>query len=137
MELQKPAKPLPIPTEDSREYWEGCRRHELLVQSCNSCGKPQFYPRALCSHCFSTDLGWIQATGRGTVYSFTTVYRAPSPAFTSEVPYVIALIDLDEGVRMMSRLVDCDPEAVKVGGSVEVTFRDESPEISLPMFKLT
>lgn len=135
METQEPSKPLPIPTEDSRDYWEACRRHQLVVQSCNACGKPQFYPRALCSHCFSTDLGWIQASGRGTVYSFTIVHRPPNPAFNAEVPYVIALVDLDEGVRMMSWLVDCDLAAVKIGGAVEVTFRDESAAISLPMFR--
>ena len=130
-----PPKPLPVPNEDTRVYWEACSRHELLLQRCDACGQVQFYPRALCSGCLSSDLSWQKATGGGTVYSYTVVHRPPTPAFANDVPYVVALIDLDEGVRMMSHVIDCPPEKVFVGQKVQVAFRDESPEISLPVFR--
>lgn len=130
-----PPKPLPVPNEDTRAYWDGCRRHELLLQRCGSCGALQFYPRAICSACLSQDLSWQKATGFGTVYSYTIVHRPPSPAFAPQVPYVVALIDLDEGVRMMSHVVDCPPDQVAIGQRVQVAFRDETPEITLPVFR--
>lgn len=131
----RPPKPLPVPNEDTRPFWEACRRHELLLQRCNACGRVQFYPRAMCSACLSRDMSWQKATGLGTVYSYTVVHRPPSPAFAADVPYVVALIDLEEGVRMMSHVVDCRPEDVTVGQRVQVAFRDETTDITLPVFR--
>ena len=127
-------KPLPTPTYDTRAFWEGTKRHELLIQKCRDCGKLQFYPRGLCTACMSTNLDWVRSSGRGTVYSFTTVYRPPSPAFTPDVPYVIAIIEMEEGVRMMGNVVGCPPDQVKVGMPVTVVFEDVNETITLPKF---
>src|SRR5260370_28545175 len=107
--------PLPKPDKDSAAYWEGTRRHELLVQQCNACERLRFYPRSVCPYCLSDQFQWRPSTGRGAVYSFTVIHRAPLPAFRDKVPYVLALIELEEGVRMMSNVVDCDPAQVRIG----------------------
>jgi len=125
------AKPLPVPNADTKPFWEGCARGELQYQFCTDCAKPQFYPRAHCVNCQGTALGWRRSAGAGTVYSHTTVRRAPTPAFKAMVPYVIALVDLDEGFRMMLNVLDCDPAAVAIGTRVRVVFRD-SDGVVLP-----
>ena len=128
-------KPVPVPTAESQEYWAGCKRHELLIQRCRSCGRFQFYPRAVCTGCLSQDLEWAKASGRGTVYSYSVVYRAPSKAFAADAPYATAIVELEEGVRMMSNVVGCPPEEVRIGMPVEVVFEDVSDEIALPKFR--
>lgn len=127
--------PLPKPDKDSEVYWQAARRHELLLQQCSDCERFRFYPRSVCPHCLSDKFRWRPSSGRGRVYSFTIIHRAPTPAFRDQVPYVLALIDLDEGVRMMSNVIDCDPGVVRIGLRVEVIFADVTPEISLPKFK--
>jgi len=125
--------PLPRPTELSRPHWEGCRAGALLVQRCRDCGAYVFIPQPVCTACFGPRLDWVRSSGRGTVYSFTRVYRPPRPAF--EVPYVVAIVELEEGWYMLSNIVDCDVDDVAVGMPVEVSFRPMSEEISLPMFR--
>ena len=115
-------KPAPVANADSRAFWEACNRRELTFQRCRSCGRAQFYPRALCTACQSTDLDWQAASGLGTVYTYTVNHRAPTLAFKAEAPYVIALIDLDEGVRMMMNVINCAPETVAIGMRVRVAF---------------
>lgn len=129
-------KPLPHAGLESLLFWEYTRNHELRVQQCQSCGKLRFYPRSICPNCLSYDTEWVHVRGRGKIYSFTVSYRYPSHGFKAEVPYVIALIDLDEGVRMMSNIVGCRPEDVKIGLPVEVVFDDVTPEVTLPKFRL-
>jgi uncharacterized OB-fold protein len=128
-------RPLPIPDQDTRPYWEAARRHELLIQRCRACGQHYFYPRPYCPQCLSPETEWVRASGRGTVYSFTVNHRAAHPAFADRLPYVVALIDLAEGPRMMSTIVECDPADVHIGMAVEVTFEDVTDEISLPVFR--
>lgn len=130
-----PAKPIPIPNEDSREFWAGCRERKLRLQRCKACGYVRFYPRILCTECGSTDTEWIDATGKGMVYSFAIVHRAPSPAFKADVPYVLALVTLEEGCRMMTNIVGCDVKDVHIDMPVEVLFEKVSDEISLPKFR--
>jgi uncharacterized OB-fold protein len=125
---------LPPVTELTGPYWEGCRAGELRLQQCTGCGRYQFYPRILCSHCHGRELKWVAAEGHGTIASFTVVRRAISKAYTA--PYVVALIDLAEGVRMMSSIVDVEPETVRVGDPVTVDFEAWSDELSLPVFRL-
>ncbi|MEP7273272.1 MAG: Zn-ribbon domain-containing OB-fold protein [Acidobacteriota bacterium] len=127
-------RPLPKPDRDSEYYWAAARRHELVFQQCDECALFRFYPRLVCPSCMSTDYHWRESTGRGTVYSYTVIHRAPTPAFREQVPYVLALIDLEEGVRMMSNVVGCDVGEVSIGMPVRVTFEDVSDEISLPKF---
>ncbi len=128
-------KPLPVVNEDTREYWAACQRHELLIQQCRACGRFQFYPRGICAHCLSEDLAWAKASGKGEVYSFSVVQRPPTKAFAADVPYTIAVVELAEGVRMMTNIVDCPPDQVRIGMPVEVVFEDVTAEISLPKFR--
>jgi uncharacterized protein len=120
---------------DSQDYWAAARRHELVFQQCDECGRFRFYPRIVCPFCLSDKFQWRQSGGRGVIYSFTVIHRPPTPAFRDQVPYVLALIELPEGVRMMSNIIGCDPSQVRIGMSVTVTFEDVSEEITLPKFK--
>jgi uncharacterized OB-fold protein len=128
-------KIFPLPTPETAPYWEACRAHELRLQCCDSCGQHQFYPRSLCSSCMSDQLQWVAVAGTGEVVSFTIVRRAVSEAYSPEVPYVVALVQLAEGPTMMSNVVECDPESVVVGMPVGVLFEDWSDEISIPKFR--
>ena len=125
--------PLPRPTSLSRPHWEGCQAGVLRVQRCRDCGHFVFIPQPLCTRCQSEALEWVASTGCGSVYSYTVVHRPPRPAFA--VPYVIAIVELEEGWHMLTTLVDVAPADVRVGLPVEVTFRPMSEEISLPYFR--
>ena len=125
--------PLPQPTVVSAPFWDGCRRHELLVQKCADCEGLTFPPLRACRSCFSPNIDWVRLSGRGTVYTYTVIWRPESPAF--QPPYVAAIIDLEEGCQMMTNIVECDSTEVDVGMPVEVDFRDVSDEITLPYFK--
>ncbi len=127
-------KRLPYIHGETSDYWEGARRHELLVRKCGCCGQHHFYPRDFCPSCFSFDVGWTRASGRGIVYSFTICHR-PAPGFEKDVPYNLALIELDEGVRMMSSIVGCPLHEIHVGMAVEVVFDDVTSQVTLPKFR--
>jgi uncharacterized protein len=118
----------------SRPYWDGLRHGKLRLQQCTSCGLVQFYPRSLCRSCMSRELDWIDAAGQGEVYSFTEIERAPTPTYQADAPYTIALIDLPEGVRMMSRVVDPEGLGVEVGSRVSVVYHALTTEVTLPFF---
>ena len=128
-------KVIPVPNPDSFEYWAGAKRRELLIQHCRSCGKFQFYPRVFCMSCLSEDIEWSRSSGHGSVYSFSVIHRAPGKAFVRDLPYTVAMVELEEGVRMMTNIVDCPPERVQIGMQVEVVFEDLSEEIALPKFR--
>jgi uncharacterized OB-fold protein len=128
------AKPLPEITEESRPFWEACRRHQLLIQRCRACGARQYYPRGICAHCWGPDLEWEPSAGRGTVYTFTVVHRSQAPGFKDSLPYVLAYVELEEGVQVLTNLVGCDPATARIGLPVRVTFEDVSPEVSIPRF---
>ena len=125
--------PLPRPTALSRPHWDGCREGVLRVQRCAACGSYEFIPQAVCTRCQAGKLEWVESSGRGSVYSHTTVYRPPRPEF--DAPYVVAIVELEEGWHMLTNLVDCTPEEVAIGLPVEVDFRAVSDEISLPCFR--
>ena len=129
------AFPVPVPDGDSRPFWDGVQQHKLLIQRCEACQKFIFYPRSHCPHCFSEQLAWVQASGNGTIYSYTVVHQAYGP-FAEQVPFVVALIELQEGVRMMSRITDAPPEAARVGAPVQVTFVQVAEGVTLPYFQL-
>ncbi|WP_419918294.1 Zn-ribbon domain-containing OB-fold protein [Candidatus Poriferisocius sp.] len=130
---QSPGIPLPVPTLYSQPYWDGCRIGELRYQRCRHCGVITMDPAPACSGCFSSDLSWEVSTGLGEVYSWTTVWRPQTPAFT--VPYVAVIVELDEGFWLLSNLVGCAVDAVHVGMRVSVTFVEMSDEITLPYFE--
>ncbi len=128
-------KNLPRPTPETATYWEGCRHGKLMIQRCGSCGHHQFYPRLMCTECMHTPVEWVQASGRGKVRSFTIVRHAISDAYAADVPYVVALIRLDEGPTLMSNIIDGDPERVRIGMPVETVFEVWSEDLTVPKFR--
>lgn len=130
-------KPLPVIDHDSAPYWEAAQEGRLDIPLCGDCGKHHFYPRAICPHCHSDNLKFDTVSGRGEVHTFTIARRPAGPAFAEDVPYVVALIELEEGPRMMSRIQTDDPESVQIGASVEVTFVKATDEITFPYFRMT
>lgn len=132
---KKYAKPLPRIDQESKGFWEACQRHELYVQRCGACGMMRYYPRALCTRCLSDDTQWVLSSGKGTVYTYTVTHQNQAPGFRDSLPYVLAYVELAEGVRLLTNIVGCDPAAVKIGMPVEVVFEDVTPETTLPKFK--
>ncbi|UCG72888.1 MAG: Zn-ribbon domain-containing OB-fold protein [Chromatiales bacterium] len=126
---------LPRPTPETEIFWLGCRNNQLMIQRCTACGHHQFYPRMLCTECASAQVDWVQASGRGTVKSFTIVRRPVTEAYAAETPYVIALIELDEGPTLMSNVTACDVEKVHIGMPVTVSFEAWSDDITMPLFR--
>jgi hypothetical protein len=127
--------PLPVPDGDSAMFCDGCKEGKLLIQQCEDCAQHIFYPRAVCPHCMSDRIKWVESSGKGKVYSFTVARRPAHPAFADHVPYVVALITLDEGVRMMSNVINVDVDAVKCDMPVEVVFVKVDDQITLPKFQ--
>lgn len=129
---------LPFPeqlTAEAAHFFEAAAQGRLELQRCDSCERVWFYPRPSCVACGAERYHWVAASGRGRVHSYSTVHRAPSPAFRALVPYVLALIDLDEGPRMMANIVGDDALEVAIGDAVEVTFEDRGEGRKLPQFR--
>ncbi|KAG0772744.1 hypothetical protein G6F22_015476 [Rhizopus arrhizus] len=129
-------RPLPQPTRVTQPYWDAAKEGRLVIQQCGCCKARQFYPREFCTACLSDSIEWIESAGQGTVYTYTINRRPSNAALSEKVPYVVAMIDLDEGVRMMANIIDSPPEAVRIGSRVCVCFEQASPEIALPQFRL-
>ncbi|HEY6645409.1 Zn-ribbon domain-containing OB-fold protein [Povalibacter sp.] len=119
----------------ARPYWDAARYEVLQVQECMTCSRRQFYPRDLCHHCWSTDLRWIVCSGKAVVHSYTVCHVAPHPDFTDQLPLVIAIVDLEEGVRMTTNIVECDSAAVRIGMAVEAVFDHVTAEATLVKFR--
>ena len=134
-EAPRSTRPLPRLDEETRGFWEACARHELYVQRCRGCRTFRHPPRALCPACLSPDVEWVRASGRGTVYSFTVTYQNQAAGFRERLPYVLAVVEMEEGVRLMTNVVGCAPEAVHIGMPVEVAWEDVTGEVTLPLFR--
>ncbi|HZR99586.1 MAG TPA: Zn-ribbon domain-containing OB-fold protein [Chloroflexota bacterium] len=128
--------PLPQPGPDDQAFWEGCKAHELRIQRCTGCGTLRYWGQPMCSRCNSLDSEAVKASGRGKIWSYTTTYHGFSRAWKEAVPYTVVVVELDEGPRMTSNLVDADPAAIKVGLPVEVVWDDVTNEVTLPKFRL-
>ena len=128
-------KPLPIPSELSAPFWDACRRHELVLQRCRGCGAFRFPPAVLCPECLSEVAEWRGVSGKGKVFSFVIFRRVYHPAFEADLPYTVALVELEEGPRLISNIVGCPPERVACDMRVEVVFEDVTPEATLPKFR--
>lgn len=131
--LNRPGLPVPAITEMSRPHWDGCKRGELMVQRCGDCGAYVFIPEIACNQCLSAKLDWVQSSGKGELYSFTVIHRPQRPEF--DVPYVGAIIELEEGWHMLSNLVEPDIDHLKIGLPVEVCFVPRGDAV-LPMFRV-
>ncbi|HEX4892841.1 MAG TPA: Zn-ribbon domain-containing OB-fold protein [Hyphomicrobiaceae bacterium] len=129
------AKPLPVADPDSKAYWQGLKEGRLLLQHCKDCAHVQIYQQAICRRCGSEALEHRPASGRGIVHSFSVVHRAPGPAFKQDTPYAVLLVELAEGPRMISSLVDGDPMTVGFDMPVELVCERISDEVVLPRFK--
>ena len=130
-----PAKPLPQVSPEMAPFFEAARRRELVVQRCARCGTLRFPARGICSVCLGRDATWVPVSGRGQVFSFAVMHQANHPGFAAEVPYAVVVIQLDEGVRLLSNLVDCEVAGIRIGLPVEVVFDDVTPEVTLPKFR--
>jgi hypothetical protein len=124
----------PRPTPESQPFWDGCARHELVIQQCQSCGRFWFPPSNRCQHCWSGEFVWTPVSGRGELYSFTVYHRAYAAELAEQLPYVVGVVELEEGPRLISNVVQSDTDQVHVGMPVEVVFRDLDGAVSLHAF---
>ncbi|OPY10192.1 MAG: hypothetical protein A4E68_00016 [Syntrophaceae bacterium PtaB.Bin095] len=129
------AKPLPKINADTQAFWDGCREHILRIQKCGDCGQLRWPPAFLCPNCLSTDTRWITASGKGTVYSFAVYHVAFDPAFREDLPYVVALVALEEGPHILSNIIKCDPHEVTCDMPVEVIWDEATESVTLPKFR--
>jgi hypothetical protein len=129
------AKPIPRVTPELAPFFAAAKRHQLVVQRCASCGLLRFPPRELCSGCWSRDADWTPVSGRGEVFSFYWMHQIYHPGFAGEVPYAVVVVRLEEGPHVLSNLLGCTREQLRVGMPVEVTFEDVSDTVTLPKFR--
>jgi len=128
-------KPLPTITDENREFWEGAKRGRLRMQKCGDCGHIRYPISHVCPKCLSYNFNWTDLSGRGEVFSYIVFHQLYNKAFEKDIPYNVALVQLEEGPRMYSNVVGVDNDAVKVGDKVEVTFDPVTPEVTIPRFK--
>ena len=132
---EQPERPLPLfPEPDTAPFWAATAEHRLTYQICRACGQVVFHPRRHCTCCTSGDLEWRDSAGAGTVYTFTVIRQHGHPFFRARIPYLVGLIDLDEGFRMLAEIA-ADPETLQVNQRVTVTWEDHA-DLSVPIFEL-
>ena len=129
-------KPIPVPTPETQFFWDKCKEHELWLQRCQTCQHVFFYPRMHCPECLSEDVPGFRASGKGTLWTYMINHR-PVPGFEDDAPYAIAVVQLEEGPRMMSNIVGIEntPDNLVLDMPLEVVFEDATEEISIPKFK--
>jgi uncharacterized OB-fold protein len=130
-----PRRDLPTIEEESQPFWDAAREGRFLIARCTSCGKAHHYPRPFCPHCWSEAVVWEEASGRATLYTYSTVYVNDLPPFAERLPYVAAVVDLAEGPRVMTNIIDCDVDQLHIGMAVEVAFVELTPEVTAPVFR--
>lgn len=127
-------KPTPRPSPESVPYWQAAREHRLDLPRCNACGKFWFPPSQSCPHCLAADFAWTPVSGLGKVFSFVTYHRVYHPGFAKDVPYVVALVELAEGPRLLTNIVGVPPDDVSCDMPVKVVFDDFDETVSVPKF---
>lgn len=130
-------KPIPVPSAEAQPYWDGLRDRKLLMPRCDACGKYWFPPSLLCPHCNATKWAWSSTSGRGRIFSYVVYHRVYHPGFANEVPYAVAVIELDEGPRMISNVIGIAPDKLACDMRVEVVYQPITETITLPKFKPT
>lgn len=133
--MNTPVRPLPHPCTWSKGYWDAAREHNLVIQECTDCSKLNMYPKRFCPHCLSENLKWRASPGKGEIYAVTAQLAGPPTGFADRLPYVVAIIRLDEGVQMMSNIVGDGAIDAKIGDRVTVEF-ENAGEAVLPVFRL-
>ena len=129
-----PERPLPTPTRESQPHWDGMREGRFLLQHCSSCGKVRHYPRPVCPHCFSMESTFREAPTGGALHSWTVCHHPFSFYFKASVPYIVALVDMDAGVRVNAQLRGVAPESLKIGQRVKLAFEPVNEQVTLPIF---
>lgn len=128
-------KPLPVPTPESRPYWDAARAHRLVLQRCGDCGRHWHPPSTVCPGCGSRDHDWVDSSGKGKVFSFVTYHRLYNKGWKDDLPYVVAVIELEEGARLLSNVIGIAPDDVACDMAVEVVFDDVTGDVTLPRFR--
>jgi hypothetical protein len=119
---------------ESQPYWDALKDGKLLIKVCHSCGKHHSYPRPFCPHCWSDEVEWVEAGGGGTLYTHSMVYRNDLPPFGPQVPYLAAVVDLDEGPRVMTRIVDYGDTPIEIGMRLQMKTEVLTDDISMAVF---
>jgi uncharacterized OB-fold protein len=135
MTAATPRFDLPEPDDFTRPYWDAAAEGHLLLRRCRACGAAHHYPREFCPTCWSEDVDWERASGRATLYTWSVVHRNDLAPFGSRVPYTAAVVDLAEGPRMMTEIVDCEESALAIGMELRVAFRREAGCEAVPVFR--
>lgn len=128
-------KPLPKPLKWSKPFWEGAKKHKLLLKKCKNCGHIDHPPYLFCTECMHEECEWVEASGKAKIYTLTTTMLGAPVPFWNDMPYTIAMVDLVEGPRMLTQIVEANPKDIKIGMEVEVVFDDITEEITLPKFR--
>jgi len=126
---------LPTIDEETAPFWDGMRAGTLLLRRCRACAALTYYPRPFCPECWSDDVDWQAASGKATLYTHSTVYMNDLPPFGEQVPYVAAVVELEEGPRMMTQVIDCPPESLAMGMALTAEFRELTPEVTIAVFR--
>src|SRR5207302_9064427 len=126
---------LPTPDGDSQHFWDGAREGRLLIKRCRACGRAHYYPRPFCPYCWSEEVEWEEASGRGTLYTYSVVHQNDLPPFNERVPYVAAVVELEEGPRVMTNIEGVPHEELRVGMPVVVDFKPLTDEITIAIFR--
>ena len=128
------SKAIPIPGPESIPFWEGTRKHYLMIQKCNECGHHWFPPSTVCKECGSNNIEWVQSSGKGKIFSFVIFHRLYHKGWNGEIPYVVAVIELEEGARLLSNIINTPPDNVKCDMPVKVVFEEATNNLTLPKF---
>ncbi len=126
---------LPTPDESTKAFWDAAIEEKLLIKRCGACGRAHYYPRPFCPYCWSEDVSWVEASGKATLYTWSVVYHNDLPPFVERVPYVAAVVDLEEGPRMMTNVVACETDHLHVGMDLEVAFQQVAEGVTIPVFR--
>jgi uncharacterized OB-fold protein len=126
---------LPAPDLETLPFWEAAKEGRLLIEHCNACGENHYYPRPFCPRCWSDDVEWLEASGRATLYTWSVVHTNDLPPFAERVPYVAAIVELEEGPRMITNVVDCEFGDLEVGMALEAVFHPTSDEWTIVQFR--
>jgi uncharacterized protein len=125
---------LPVPDDETQPFWDAAREGKLLIKRCADCGRAHFYPRPFCPFCWSAAVSWEAASGQAALYTWSVVHHNDLPPFSERIPYVAAVVDLAEGPRMMTNVVDCDPDRLEVGMRLHVAYRELADDVTVPVF---
>ncbi len=128
-------KPMPPLNRDSKPFWDSLKEHAMRLQRCADCGKIRHYPRPVCDSCYSMEVDWVRASGRGKIHSWTITHHAFHPGFLGDLPMMLATVDLEEGVRICAQIRDVAPDQLSVGMAVRVDYEDATAALTLPIFR--